>query len=191
MNWDKRYADNDTPWDKGKAHPELVQLLSDNVFSDWNERKIIAPGAGRGYDVTALCVSGVNSIGIDISPLAVETAVSDNMILADFIYDKGSIWQEDVEGIWEHTCFCAIPPHMREDYVSACARILKSGGFLRGIFFLTPDMEPGESGPPFGCLQNELFNMFSQDFEILHSYIPKVTYEGREGRELFIEMRRR
>ncbi len=191
MDWDKRYAEEDTPWDKGAAHPELERLLLEGAFADWSGLSIVAPGAGRGYDVSALETAGVTAFGVDISPLAVETAVTDKMILGDFIYSESSKWSEGLSGIWEHTCFCAIPPEMRSDYVSACARLLRPGGLLRGIFFLNPDMDRGENGPPFGCPQAELFEHFSSDFEILESHIPLQTYSGREGRELFVEMRRK
>lgn len=191
MDWDQRYAEEDTPWDKGVAHPEMEILIADGAFADWRGKKVIVPGAGRAYDVKSLAGQGVKALGVDISALAVSSAVTDEIVVGDFLNDCGAEWQVDVEGLWEHTCFCAIDPALRPRYVEAAAGCLAPGKFLKGIFFINPDMSPGENGPPFGCAEDELLEHFDPLFELVTRALPRATYAGREGREVYLELRRR
>jgi hypothetical protein len=57
--------------------------------------------------------------------------------------------RESLIGFFEHTCFCAIDPDRRGDYVRRVTTLLKPGGHLLAIFFLDPDND--EDGPPYGC----------------------------------------
>ena len=87
--------------------------------------------------------------------------------------------------VWEHTCYCAIPPERRADYVQAIAAALKPGGQLLGVFFLTPwdEGEDQTQGPPFGTGLEELRGMLAARFELERGWRPEVAYPGREGRE--------
>jgi thiopurine S-methyltransferase len=51
-----------------------------------------------------------------------------------------------LSGIVEHTCFCAIDPGLREDYIGTACRLLAPGGWLLGLFWC--HRQPG--GPPWG-----------------------------------------
>lgn len=46
----------------------------------------------------------------------------------------------------EHTCFCAIDPGLREDYIGTACRLLAPGGWLLGLFCC--HRQPGS--PPWG-----------------------------------------
>ena len=85
--------------------------------------------------------------------------------------------------VFEHTCFCAIPPERRPDYVSAVASALRPKGCLLAIFYLDPGLDPGENGPPFGVTREELDALFGPRFTILGEWVPAATYPGRESRE--------
>ena len=96
--------------------------------------------------------------------------------------------------VWEHTCFCAIDPSMREDYVRAVHGALKPGGHLLGVFYLDPydaEHQPG-GGPPHGSTLEELSTRFEESgrFLIEHSAVPGKAYPGREGLERTVRMRR-
>jgi hypothetical protein len=94
--------------------------------------------------------------------------------------------------MFEHTCFCAIDPERRDDYVRAAAAALKPGGCLIAVFYLNPwaEGEDQNQGPPFASTVEELDRRFSSDFTLLESFVPSVSYSGREGRELFRVLRR-
>jgi len=54
---------------------------------------------------------------------------------------------------------------------------------------VNPEMDPGETGPPFGILPEELAALFAEKFEAVESYTPAAAYPGREGRELLRVLR--
>jgi hypothetical protein len=68
-------------------------------------------------------------------------------------------------------------------------RLLKPGGRLIGVFFINPDMDPGETGPPFGISEAQLRELMAPRFEWLENYVPQAAYPGREGREMLAVLR--
>lgn len=188
-NWDQAYQDNFTPWDKGAPSPPLVEWLSRNPLTG----RVLVPGCGLGHDVAYLASTGIDAVGLDISATAIERARiahpghAARFIQADlFEYTP----EQPFDAIVEHTCLCAMPPEWRARYRDAAARLIKPGGLLVGIFFMNPDMDPGETGPPFGITDAELTALFEPAFEIVESDVPATAYPGREGRELLRILRR-
>lgn len=57
-----------------------------------------------------------------------------------------------VEGVLEHTCFCAIDPGQRPAYLETMGRLLRPGGWLVGLFWCHG--RPG--GPPWGSDADQL-----------------------------------
>jgi len=181
--WDSRYATGDTPWEKGRAHPELTSILQRFLTTG----PVLVPGCGTGHDVRAIAHTGVRVLGVDISAEAVKRAGESGSVglesyqVADFLKWNA---EEPFQGVFEHTCFCAIDPALREEYAKTMGRLLKPGGMLIAVFFLDPGLDPGETGPPFAVTPEELNRLFSPNFTLLESWIPVSTYPGREGREL-------
>lgn len=199
-DWEQCYRQGETPWDKGSPAPPLLE---------WMERHpgtlsgaILVPGCGFGHDVRALAeASSVESVvGIDLSPFAVEQAtrqspdVRTHFELAD-LFALPRAHRGAYRWVWEHTCFCAIDPARREDYVRAVHEVLEPGGQLLGVFYLDPyddSHRPGE-GPPHGCTLAELEERFvgSDRFTLVESYRPQLSYPGREGLEWVLRLARR
>lgn len=185
-NWDQAYQENFTPWDKGEPSPPLVEWLARNQVSG----RVLVPGCGVGHDVAHLVALGIDAHGLDIAPTAIARAkerypqLADRFVLADLFEHQG-----EFDAIIEHTCLCALPPEWREKYRDAVARLLKPGGLLIGAWFVNPEMDPGETGPPFGISPDELTALFAEQFEVVESYMPEAAYPGREGRELLRVLR--
>jgi len=187
LEWQRRYEEKDTPWDKGMAAPPLVHYLRENTIAG----HVLVPGCGRGHDVRALARQpGCSVVGLDLAPAAVAEASRLDATLGvgsaiDFITGDFFKLSGDLKGsfnwIVEHTCFCAIDPSLRPDYVAAAASALQPGGKFFGIFYLTPDVE---SGPPFAVSREELSALFDRHFTLLNQWVPKECFPGREGREL-------
>lgn len=187
-NWDQAYQENFTPWDKGQPSPPLVDWFSRNKISG----RVLVPGCGVGHDVAHLVSLGIDAIGLDIAPTAIERAkarypqMAERFVLGDLFELKGQF-----DAVVEHTCLCALPPEWRVRYRDAVASLLKPGGLLIGIWFVNPEMDPGETGPPFGIAPEELGALFASRFDIVESHTPKTAYPGREGRELLRVMKLR
>lgn len=198
-DWDQHYRDGFTPWDKGAPAPPLVEWLA--MHPGELRGRVLAIGCGLGHDVRALAAShpGVEAVGLDLSPTAVAMAREIPTVNAER-YKEGDLFDlpegmlEAFDWIWEHTCFCAIDPDRREDYVRAVWTALRPGGQLLGVFYLDPyddEHQPG-GGPPHGTSLAELEERFVQSgrFEIVDHAVPQTAYEGREGRERVVRMRR-
>ena len=189
-DWQKQYAAGQTPWDRGAPAPALLHYLSTNPVTG----RVLVPGCGTGHDVKALALAGTAEVtGLDLAPLAVERArrlvagtPRTEVLLGDlFTLCHTPELAGHFDLVWEHTCYCAIPPARREDYVAAVASALKPGGHLLGVFYLNPweEHEDQTQGPPFGTGLDELRHMMEKRFRLVQTWQPDVAYPGREGRE--------
>jgi SAM-dependent methyltransferase len=188
-DWEQQYRTGDTPWDKGRAAPPLLELMERRGADLWNGGPVLVPGCGFGHDVRAIAAAGVPALGLDIAESAVAKARSFPAAGAE-TYEAGDFldpaWRDGrcFSAIWEHTCFCAVDRSSRETYAESAAALLSPGGVLAGVFYLIPN-DPGEDedGPPFSVSVVELDARFSPWFERIGGWVPRTAYPGREGRE--------
>jgi SAM-dependent methyltransferase len=198
MNWEQRYRTGDTPWDKGAASPPLLEWIAHRGPLRGN---ILVPGCGSGRDVRAIAAASqaAHVVGMDIAPSALDQARrfsiagQETYQLAN-LFDLPAVLTGRFEWVFEHTCFCAIDPQQRPDYVWAIRRALLPKGFLLAIFFLNP-WDPGEApeegGPPFGVTREDLDQLFAAHFHLVEELCPSVAFPGREGREIIRLLRKR
>jgi SAM-dependent methyltransferase len=196
-DWQHHYETGETPWNRGGPSPALVQWLVTHRLSG----RVLVPGCGHGHDLVALAGSGAEQVtGLDIAPGGVAEARERTAGLANILVLLGDLFtwcHEEGRGqfdwVFEHTCFCAIPRELRDDYVAAVAAALRPGGHLLAVFYLKPwdEGEDQMQGPPFGSDIEELDRRFGPCFELLDSYVPDVSYSGREGKELLRLLRRK
>jgi SAM-dependent methyltransferase len=184
VDWEARYRAGDTPWDEGKAAPALTEFLSRNAIIG----EVLVPGSGPGHDVRALAAQQgeVSVTGLDLSPTAIGLALSFPPAGSER-YEQGDLFHlpPSLHGrfdwIVEHTCFCAIPPSLRPEYVKAISLALKPGGHYLGIFYMNP---AAPQGPPHGTTKEEISSLFDPYFTLLKEWKPRENFQGREGREL-------
>jgi methyl halide transferase len=184
MDWEARYQQQDTPWDKGQASPPLLAWLSKQKAL---QGRALVPGCGLGHDAALLATAGLNVTGLDISATAVRRAqaLHDPLPITWLCQDlfSDSIGAE-YDWVFEHTCLCALQPDLRQTYERAVHQRLRPGGRLVGVWFIQPDLAPGESGPPFGISIPELDALFpTQHWQVVEDIAPVVAYPGRDGRE--------
>ena len=198
-DWESCYRAGETPWDKGAPAPPLLEWLAqpDHRF----EGVVLVPGCGLGHDVRAIASTGQarEIVGLDISPAALALARQqppaggETYAEAD-LFNLPPAFRGRFDWVFEHTCFCAIDPARRADYVRAVAGALKPGGHLLAIFYLNPwsggERPPPGGGPPFPASVAELDGLFAGHFESLETAVPTRTYPGREGRELLRVLRK-
>ncbi len=185
-DWENRYHTGDMPWEKGAPHPALIAFLKSNPVHG----RVLVPGCGTGHDVRALAATADEVVGLDIAPSAItrakaQPAVGGERYLLGDLFALPPSLRGKFDVVFEHTCFCAIDPSLRESYVTAVAGALKPGGHLLASFYLDPGLDPGESGPPFGVTREQLDAFFSPRFTPVREWQPPATYPGREGRETF------
>jgi SAM-dependent methyltransferase len=172
----------------------LLDLLKERPEAIPTDGTVLVPGCGRGHDAAALHRAGRKVLALDLAPAALTEArglygspAGLTWRLGDFL-DPASVPADPVATIFEHTCFCAIDPARRPDYAAAAARWLQPGGRLVAIFFLDPDRDEGEEGPPFGAEREEIRGLFAGRFRFEREAVPVRAFPGREGREWFVEL---
>lgn len=185
-DWESCYLEGTTPWDKGAPSPPLSAWLQSH---DLKTGRALVPGCGVGHDVIRLRAAGLDAIGVDLSPTAIQRAAqtypeqAQHFHLSD-LFALPSSWDSSFDYIFEHTCLCALPPDLRGAYEKTAHQLLKPGAQLVGVWFINPDMDPGESGPPFAISLADLSELFPPSrWEVKEDFTPAAAYEGRAGRE--------
>jgi SAM-dependent methyltransferase len=190
MDWEERYRAGDTPWEKGSPAPPLVEWMASHEIRG----RVLVPGCGAGHDVRALARAGANPVGIDIAPSAIRQADThpragaEHYEIADLFALPGHLIGA-FDWVFEHTCFCAIEPARRPDYVAGVVAALKPQGRLLAIFYIDPDHDG--DGPPFRVSREDIERLFDGSFTEITSYVPHRAHPGREGRELVCVLQRR
>ncbi|BAW95625.1 thiopurine S-methyltransferase [[Synechococcus] sp. NIES-970] len=182
--WEEKYQTAQHRWDLGQAAPPLQDYWVREQAPSQGD--LVVLGCGQGHDAIFLARQGLTVTGVDFAPTAIAAArdlAQKNEVtltlLEENIFDLPKSHKSHFDYLFEHTCFCAIAPEQRPDYVTLAASILKPGGKLYGIFYT----HNREGGPPFGSTPQELVDLFSPAFEILsldpiHNSIP-----SRQGDE--------
>ena len=188
--WEARYQRGDLPWDLGLAPPALVDLLA-----SWPAEplKVLVPGAGTGHDALAWAAAGHVVTAVDIAPSAVQAlrnlAADANLSVEGVegdIFDLPQAWRGSFDVIWEQTCYCAILPAQRDDYVRAMAAVLRPAGQYVGLFW----NHGMEGGPPWDVTKNDVVARFEGTFEI-ESLVDVPVSAGTRSHEFLTRMRRR
>lgn len=183
-DWEERYQQKDTPWDKGEPSPGLVDFLAEHA--GLTKGTVCVPGCGMGHDVRAWANAGFRAVGFDIAPSAItkatelthDTGLPAHFQQGDFLSDTPP---EPFDWVFEHTLFCAIDPERRDEYVRAVLRWLKPNGQFLAVHYLIPDTD----GPPFGTTRDELMARFSPHLKLIKEWVPR-SYPNRTGLELML-----
>ncbi len=184
--WEAKYQSKGDRWDLGCPSPPFINLLVGNNAPQ--PGKIAVLGCGKGHDALLFAESGYEVTGFDFAPSAITEATTiaqSREIKAQFLQrDIFSLDQEfanSFDYVLEHTCFCAIDPELRLQYVEVVKNILRPGGKLIGLFYT--HNRPG--GPPFGVKPQEVLDLFATDFETVLFQTAKDSIERRQGDEHF------
>ena len=178
-DWNKAYAEEDTPWDKGYAAPPLVEFLQKHRISG----RVLVPGCGTGHDVRALAAQGAEVLGLDIAPGAIAKAEAfplagtESYELGDFLYPAVK-HHGAYDWVFEHTCLCALDPEERQAYITAVKKALRPGGNYLVVFFREVEDYTGEE-PPHPISRSESDTLLGEDFLLQESFVPQQTYPSR------------
>ena len=175
-------------WDKGAPSPGLVDFLA--AHPDLARGSVCVPGCGTGHDVRAFAAAGFTATGLDFAPSAIALAnertqaagLTARFLQTDFLQAPPP---EPFDWIFEHTCFCAIPPATRDEYVRAVLRWLKPNGQYLAVNYILTD----SAGPPWPTTREEQLERFAPHFELLADWVPR-SYPNRTGRERMFWWRR-
>lgn len=180
--WETKYQRAEHPWDLGQAAPPLMDFFAERSCTG----KLVVLGCGHGHDAIFLAQRGFTVTGVDFAPSAIaaarQFAQQANVILKLLqanIFDLPATYPQQFDVVFEHTCFCAIAPEQRPDYVRVAASILKPQGILYGIFFT----HNRDGGPPFGSTPQGIRDLFAPHFDILSLEPIQNSIPSRQGEE--------
>lgn len=164
--WENRYQTDTARWDIGQAAPPFIQLLASSNAPAVG--RMVVLGMGRGHDALLFAEQGFEVVGVDFAPSAIAaatTAATERGLQAQFlerdIFDLPQEFSGGFDYVLEHTCFCAIDPALRPDYVALVHTLLRPGGELIALFWA--HSKPG--GPPYGSSVEEIRGLFSSGFK--------------------------
>jgi methyl halide transferase len=185
--WQGLYEQHQDGWEMGGPHPSLVHLLDS---APPPRERVAVPGCGRGHDARLLASRGYEAVGFDFAEPAVRearrlarTAGVDVSFEQRDIFTLASDYAGAFDGVWEYTCYCAIEPRRRPEYVATLAAILKPGGWLLACFF--PIRTYG-GGPPFPVNKAEVRRLLARDFRIERALPPPRPVVRRAGQEWMV-----
>lgn len=185
--WENRYLQKDIGWDIGYASPPITNYLG--AIKN-KELKILIPGAGNSYEAEWALNNGFSNVHIlDYARSAINNFKKrctqfneSNIHIEDFFEHKG-----EYDLIIEQTFFCAINPSLRNNYALKMNGLLKDNGLLVGLLF---DAQFAVN-PPYGGNKEEYVSIFSSLFSFLHFEKCYNSINPRDGKELFIEFRKK
>jgi SAM-dependent methyltransferase len=100
------------------------------------------------------------------------------------VFTLGQDYAGMFDGVWEYTCFCAIDPARREEYVRVLHTILRPGGLLLACFF---PLREGGGGPPFPVSPADIDRALAGRFTVMRAGPPGRSAEGRRELEWLVE----
>ena len=199
MDWNQRYAEQNTPWDLAGPAPALVARLESADFP--SAARVFVPGAGRGHDVVELARQGYEVAAIDIAPLAIDatlelaraTGVADRVdARVGDLFAMPAEWEGAFDLVYELTCYCAIDPSDRPRYAEAIARCLREQAIVCALMFplvrpsfLSPDGPPYEVSP-----EGFTADLAPHGFALDRSFAPSRSAPSREGNEVWVDLSR-
>ncbi len=188
--WEQRYQENSDRWDIGEAAPPFVDLLASPSAPSLGKVAVI--GCGRGHDALLFARYGFEVTGFDFSPTAIADAIdrADSMkVTAKFlqrdIFDLEREFPAEFDCVIEHTCFCAIAPTQRQNYVKLVHSILRPQGELIALFWAHDRF----GGPPFGTSLKEINDLFSSRFDVSVISPAVNSTQTRRGEEYLARFR--
>ncbi len=184
--WNESYLETTTPgWDLNGPHPALVSSIPQLKLP---VSRIAVLGAGKGHDAAYLANLGHRVTAVDFSSNALADAKNRYPASAHLVYSQedalsfGKKHRGQFDLVFEHTCYCAIPPRNRSDLVQSWNLALNDEGRLLGIFFAVYK----NPGPAFGGSEWEVRERLKKAFHPLYWTRVKNSPGNRNGQELLV-----
>ena len=149
--WNDSYASGQLPWDTGQPEPLLVEFVKSGAVTPCPALEI---GAGTGTNAIWMAERGFDVLGVDISPLAVESACARMKERAlrcrfaawDFL--AAPLSDGPFQFVFDRGCFHVFDEQdERQRFAAHVAAALAPGGLWLSLIGST-EGPPREVGPP-------------------------------------------
>ena len=105
------------------------------------------------------------------------------------IFDLDKKYQEHFDVVLEYTCFCAIDPKNRINYIKMVHEILKNNGEFVCLLFPV-DKKLSQGGPPFAIDLEPTIELISKFLILIKREVSPLTIKPRIGSEEFLIFRK-
>jgi SAM-dependent methyltransferase len=149
-DWNEHYASGQTPWDSDEPDPALVATVEAGTAQPGRALDL---GCGTGTHALWLAAHGFDTLGVDVSPVAIERArakMRDRTIacrfeVRDFLEDPPA---GPFDFVFDRGCFHVFDaPEVRARFAALVARVLAPDGQWLSLIGST-EGAPRETGPP-------------------------------------------
>jgi methyl halide transferase len=170
--WQDRFAQAQTPWDRGAPGPQIEAWFADGTLVPG--LRVAVPGCGSGHDALALAAAGCMVTAIDYAEAAVRLTrerLAAAGTQAEVVHADVLAWQPAaaLDAVYEQTCWCALYP----DHWSAYARQLR--GWLRpGGRLLLLAMQCQRASAAEGRIEGPPYHL---DVHALRALLPSTQWD--------------
>jgi methyl halide transferase len=170
--WQQRFAQKQTPWDRGAPGPQLTRWIDQGVIA--RGQRIAVPGCGSGHDALALARAGCEVSAIDYADAAValtQQRLRAQSLHADVVQADVLGWQPaaPLDAVYEQTCWCALHPDHWAAYAARLQRWLRPGGTL-----LLLAMQCRRDGAAQGRIEGPPYHM---DINAVRALLPSDLWQ--------------
>lgn len=175
--WDAWYRERIPPWDIGRPQPAVVRLADAGELVG----PVLDCGCGTGEHTILLAERGIEALGVDIAPAALEIArgkaaargVEIDVAVADAL-ELGRLGRR-FRTVLDSALFHALGDEERPRYIAGLADVVEPGGVVHVLCF--SDRTPGAEGPR-RISQAELRLAFADGWTV--ERIDPEVYEARD-----------
>jgi SAM-dependent methyltransferase len=182
--WENRYQENQDRWDLGCPAPPFIHLLASDQAPKPGRMAVL--GCGSGQDAMLFSTARFDVTGFDFAPSAIaraNTIALARKLNAQFlqrnIFELEAEFLHSFDYVLEHTCFCAIEPTLRLQYVQVVKNLLCPNGQLIALFYTHSRLD----GPPFAVKPQAILDSFSPYFDVILFKAAKDSIVRRKGEE--------
>jgi len=179
LRWEQRYLEKDVPWDSGRPDPHLLAVVEAYGLASGKALEI---GCGTGTNAIWLEGAGLDVLGVDLSPTAIEQAQAKaaaagagcQFLTTDFLAEEVPGGPFDL--VYDRGCFHVFDEPERSRFVARVAQLLTPDGVWHSLMGST-DGPPREVGPPRRSLV-DIAAAVEPTFELLEM---KATTFDKDG----------
>jgi thiopurine S-methyltransferase len=162
---------------------------------------VFVPLCGKSRDMVWLAQQGYNVLGIELSPVAVQSFFAETELMPYVHQDSTfQIWQadrftllcgdffaldrallRDVVGVYDRASLIALPPAMREAYAEHLRNVLPTRALL--LLVTLEYAEGAMNGPPFSVTETEVRDLYDAHYAIERLYGHDALAENTRFRE--------
>ncbi|HKN85294.1 MAG TPA: thiopurine S-methyltransferase [Nitrospiraceae bacterium] len=175
--WHQRWASNQIGFHEGQVNAYLARHYADLGLAPGET--VFVPLCGKSVDVRWLADQGAHVVGVELSPIAVESFFAEQGLTprtskegAFAVWESGPIQLlcgdyfaltpahlAGAHAVYDRAALIALPPERRADYVAHLDRLLP--GARRTLLVSLEYPQEQMQGPPFSVAEREVHRLFA------------------------------